>query len=363
MKSKLILFLFAALTLTIYSCGGSAATSKEDTLKNIPQNVSMVTSIDADEILKKADFESVKNMEFYQKMIDETKQFNSTLAEVLVDPSASGVDLSKNIYIAHQVDSENPEDVFVAIIASVKDKSALEKLIQTNSDLKMADQANFKVGTSGSQSVAWNDEMVLLGMTNSYNDPMMNIQKFFEGNAESSISNDKDLQKALAGNHDISSWASSNTIAKNPSFNAMLPFIGISPEALKDNFIHSSVDFNKGAIESRSNMYLQSGLTDKIDLLFKDKLTTDFSKQIPSDANSVMTVSFDLEGIQTLLQQTNALGMANSQLSSFGLTVEDIASTLNGDMLVYSTPGSKDGQITTFAAKLNSKDKLDKLTD
>jgi len=177
----------------------------------------------------------------------------------------------------------------------------------------------------GSQSVAWNDDKVLLGMTNSYNDPIDNITKFFSTTSDNSIAGDKDLQKAMSGNHDITSWMSSNAMANSAS--------------LKN---------------------LQDALMEDINIMFKDKVSTDFSSYIPATANSAMAVSLDLEGVQSVLQKKGVLMMANFGLKEYGLTVEDISSTFSGDILLYSTPGSKDTPRGSFATTINNKDNLDK---
>jgi len=360
MKFKTLFALCLAVSFILSSCSDSQ-TAANDTLKSIPQNVSMVTAIDADAILEKADFESVKQMEFYQELIQETKRYNSTLGAVLTNPASSGIDLSQNIYVAHNLDVDNPEDVFVGIIASVKDKAALETLINSDSRLKKSSQDGFDVAMNGSQSVAWNAEKVLLGMTNSYADPISKIQKFFNTASENSIANDSNLKKAFSGNHDITSWASSNALANSAQLKNALTMASIDPNAAKDNFIHSYVDFNKGAIESHSDMYLQDALMEDVNLFFKDKLTTDFSKYVPSNANSAMTVALDLEGIQTVLQKKGVLMMANFGLKEYGLTVDDISSSLGGDILVYATPGMKDTPYGTFATTILDKEKLGKI--
>ncbi len=360
MNSKLFLFLLLSVVFSFSACSDSSSASNDSTLKSIPNDVSMVTAIDANAILEKADFENVKNMEFYKELIQETKRYNSTLGEVLANPQQSGVDLNKNIYIAHDLNPDNPEEVFVAIIASVKDKAALETLINSNTSLKKVPQDNFNVAMKGSQSVAWNDDKVLLGMTNSYTDPIDNIAKFFSTTADNSIAGDADLQKAMSGSHDITSWMSSNAMANSPSLKNMLTMASIDPDAAKDNFIHGYVDFNKGKIESRSDLYLQDALMEDINIMFKDKVSTDFSSYIPANANSAMAVSLDLEGVQSVLQKKGVLMMANFGLKEYGLTVEDISSTFSGDILLYSTPGSKDTPRGSFATTISNQDKFDK---
>lgn len=360
MKSRILFFMLLAVALTFNACSDSSSASADDTLKSIPNSVSMLTAIDTDAILEKADFENVKQMEFYQELVNETKRYNSTLAEVIADPTQSGIDLSKNIYIAHDLDPDNPEEAFVAIVATVKDKAALEKLINSNTSLKKSSQDNFEVAMKGSQSVAWNAEKVVLGMTNSYSDPIDNIKSFFNTTADQSVASDSNLKKAFSGNHDISSWITSNAMAQSPTLKNALVMASIDPEAAKDNFIHSSVDFKNGAIASRSDMYLQDALIEDVNLMFKDKVSTDFSSYIPADANSAMAVSLDFEGIQSVLQKKGMLMMANFGLQEYGLTVEDIASTFGGDILLYSTPGQTEAPYGSFATTINDQEKLGK---
>ncbi len=360
MKNNLIFTLLFLSILTVYSCSNSAG-AEDALLKSIPQDVSMVTSIDADAILEKADFEQVKNMEFYQEMIKETKRYNSTLGEVLVDPAASGIDLSKNIYMAHHFDPDNPEEVFIGITAAVKDKAALEKLIQSNSKFKVSKHGDFDVAMSGSQSVAWNGDQVLLGMTNSYSDPLPKIEKFFTTTEANSIAADKDLGKAINGKHDIASWFSSNAFAKSPMLKNVLIMASIDANAINDNYVHSYVDFNDGDIEARSNLFLQDALMADINLLFKDKVSTDFSKYVPAGANSVMTVALDFEGVQQMLsKRPQASMMIDFGLKEYGLSVADIANTFDGDILLYSTANGDMAAPGSFATTVKDTDKLNK---
>lgn len=360
MKSKIFLFSLLTVAIIYSSCSNSGTVAADDMLKTIPQDVSMVTSINTSAILDKADFENVKQMEFYQELIRETKRYNVTLGEVIADPAKSGIDLSKNMYIAHILEQDNPEDVFVGIVASVKDKAALEQLVNTSGDLKKSSQDGFEVAMKGSQSVAWNDEKVILGMTNSYTDPIAKLKKFFSTTEENTIATDNDLKKAMSGNHDITSWMSSNALANSPALKNALIMASIDANAAKDNFIHSYVDFNDGAIESKSSLYLQGALVEDINLFFKNKTKSDFSGYVPSDAVSMMTVALDLEGIQSVLQKKGALAMANFGLSQYGLTADDIASTFGGDILIYSTPRDKETPQVSFATNIRDKEKLNK---
>lgn len=360
MKSKLFFPLAILMAFIISSCSDSQ-TSADATLKSIPKDVSMVTSIDADAILEKADFENVKQMAFFKKMISEVESSNATLAEVLKDPQSSGLDLSKNIYLAHHFDPNNPEEVFAGIVGVVKDKAAIEALIKSNSKFKISSHDGFDMATKGSQSVAWNEEKVVMGMTNAYSDPFENMQKFFTTTEETSIAGDANLKKAMSGNHDITSWFSSNALAQSASLKDALIMASIDADAIKDNFIHSYVDFNNGAIEGNSDLFLQSALMQDINLLFKDNVTTDFSSYVPVTASSVMAVAMDFEGVQQILAKRPQVSMmADFGLKEYGLSIKDISKTFGGDILVFSTPGDRDNTALNFATNINDTEILGK---
>jgi hypothetical protein len=360
MKNNLLFICLVLLVVSLNSCADSA-TSEDFVLKSIPQEVSMVTAIDADAILEKADFEQVKKMAFYQELVNETKKFNTTLGDVLENPSASGLDLTTNVYMAHHFDPNNPEEIFIGVVAAVKDKVALEKLIESNSKLKISKHGNFDVAMSGSQSVSWNDELVVLGMTNSYSDPITKIEKFFNTTEETAVTADPNLSKAINGKHDIASWLSTNAFAKSPMLKNILIMASIDANAIQDNYIHSYVDFNDGAIEARSNLFLQDALMADINLLFKDKVTTDFSTFIPSSANSVMTLALDFEGVQQMLsKRPQASMMIDFGLKEYGLSVDDIASTFGGDILLYSTSNGDLASPGSFATTIKDMDKFGK---
>jgi hypothetical protein len=91
------LFLAAASILLLTSC--KKTVNLNDSLTAIPKDAVSVTAINVQSLMQKADFETVKNMDFYKKAIEEAQAKNPAMAEILKDPKKSGIDLSKNFYL------------------------------------------------------------------------------------------------------------------------------------------------------------------------------------------------------------------------------------------------------------------------
>ena len=357
--SKLSLLVAVAL-LAFTACKQSASISPDFVLKQIPADVSGVTSIDLPTLMEKADFEAVKQMAFYKNMVEEAKAKSDMLGSIVADPAKSGIDLDQSVYVIYKINPDNPEEIFSGLIGGIKDAGAFETMVTSNPDFKVTENGGYKLAKNKGQVVAWTSQMMLVAGSNSYYaDPSAFVASVFE-TKEGSISDNADLQKCFSGKHDIKSWFSSNALAENPQVQMMAPMAGFSADALKDNFIHSYVDFKDGAIDAHSDLMLQKALTEDLDLLFKDKLGKDLSKYVPAEnLGTVMTAALDLEGVQQALQKRGMVAMANYGLKEYGLTLNDIATTFGGDIMLSSNRVG-DRTVGTFVTTILDASKLDK---
>ena len=355
--------LLLAIVLTLSACD-KGNVMKNDVLTNIPKDVSMVTAVDLPSLMKKVDFDNVKTMEFYQEVIRNATEYNAVLGEIAMDPAKSGIDLSKSFYIANEVNPDNPEELFVAVVFSLKNDINFSKILESQTDQSITKGANYDLLVNRNQSVAWNDKIAVFGSTNSYNDITPIVSKFFSDDASASIATDKDLQKCLSGSHDISSWISSNAIAENEQVQMVLPIAGIPPDALKDNFIHSYLDFNDGEVVGHSSTFLNKGLTKDLKLLFKDEVNTDFTNYISSDGlNTMVTAALDFKGMkQVIAERPQGMAYLNFLLKEFGVSFDDIANTFGGDMLFTSNNDSKNTS-GLFATDIKDQEGFQKFVD
>jgi len=355
-------FLFSA-------CSEDLLFQKEDALTNIPAEVSMVTSMNIAQLMEKADFESVKKMEFYQKMISEAEKENAAFAEVLRDPDKSGIDLKKNLYITCQLDSNNPEEVFVATVFSLNNADKFGELVKNVDAGSIQNNDGYQqAGRKGQAIIAWNNKIGVIGGSSSeYLNSDEKIQQIFQTKKENSVANDLDLQKALNGKHDITAWLSSNALANNPNSGLALSMLDLDSDALKNNFIHNQLDFEKGEIVGHSDFYMSKGLGDQfIGRFFKEGVATDFSSYLPAENLAFATVAaIDFKGIdQFLSERPQAKGYLDFVLKEFGFKMKDVIAVFGGDVLVAGFSKEKlDNSSVLFATNIKDRKKLDEFLD
>ena len=128
--SKITFMFFLSLFLMV-SCKNSP--NLNDSLTAIPKDATSVTAVNINSLMQKADFEAVKNMDFYKESIAEAEKENPAMAEIMKDPKKSGIDLTKNIYVIQEynlLESGNGSDDGT-ILMSIADVKAFEAMLQS----------------------------------------------------------------------------------------------------------------------------------------------------------------------------------------------------------------------------------------
>ncbi len=311
----------------------------------IPSNSNAVTGINTARLMEKADFEAIKKMDFYNRLVSEANKENSLIADVLMNPSNSGIDLSQKIYIANQVKNIDSIDAALQVFVPLSSVANLEKImkeagvaIESENGLKYySPQPNF--------AMVWNDE-VLTFTLNSKNDENILNKGFsiFENREEKTqISEQKGFSQAMDSEHDIVSWFSSTAIANDPAVRMASNFMDIDPEILQDNYIHSYADFENGKIVGHADFKVKRAFgRGLIGRLIQDESKTDFSQVLPTDGLSfAVSTSFNFNGIDRFLSERPLTkDKADFVLNNLsGLKRKELLETFSGDMMLasYST--------------------------
>ena len=365
---KKLLFLFSIATF-MFACQSDPISSKDAAINSVPADVSGVSVINVKQIMDKADFNAVKEMDFYKKAISELEKDGQTaMANIMRDPAASGVDLDRNAYFINNIDPKNPENIFSGLVINLKDADAFAKMM-TESGAKIETATGYSKTQKVQNGVAaWNDEIAVIGGGSSRStDLNSNLDKFFNSKSETSIADNKDFQKAISGDHDFSSWLTTNTLAQNPQAGFVLSMIQVPADALKDNSIHSSFDFENGEIVGHSDFLFNNDLGKNfIGKFFKDEVSTDFSDYLPAD-NLVFAMSgaIDFKGIdQFMSERPQAKGYVDFLLKEYGLTMKDVVETFGGDILMAGmSDGEANNSNSLFASNIKDAEKLNTFID
>ena len=111
------------VSLFLLSCSKDVANKEDVGLQHIPKTASSVSVINLKNLMQKADFEAVQQMDFYQASIEDMKKEGEEVAAaILENPEQSGVDLDKNAYLTYLLDANNPENIFIGLVLNLKDE-------------------------------------------------------------------------------------------------------------------------------------------------------------------------------------------------------------------------------------------------
>jgi Domain of unknown function (DUF4836) len=336
-------YLLVSIILMVVACKKDA-TSSNDALAYMPPTATSITAIDLKKLMQKADFKAIQQMDFYKEMVSKSEKDNPHITKVLLDPKESGVNLEGKIYSATAFDENNPEEMTTYFYVPLKDAKAFESLWK-GSDNEVTEKDGIKMIDNGGNSLmGWNQSLVIFAFTNEPSDAFIDrFMAAFTKNEKNELAKDASLQKALSSNHDITSWLSTNPLAKNTGAGFALKMIDVEPDALKDNFISSYADFEKGKMVGHSDFIINDKLgKDFIGRFFKDEAKADFSKVLPKEKLTFATVmALDLVGIDKFLsERPQSKQYADFVLNDMGIKRKDMIDALGGDVMIAGFSGN-----------------------
>jgi hypothetical protein len=367
MKTYFKNFAFAAFGLFLLaSCNKTA--NLDDASKAIPKDALSVTAINPQSLFQKADFESVKQMEFYKAMVDSASAHDATIADILRDPRKSGVDFAKNVYLVQDYAmGNNAANGMTALmsLSSATDFEAMLKNGKKDAKIETKDGIKFIVSTPKEETpnaagfdynyrnkdahgfVAWNDKMAIIG---NYTEGSRegrensNFTKYFTMKAEESVASNDKFMKAMATKHDMYTYMSFDKLADDASVKGGAGMMNIDPKDLKGNYATGYADFENGQVVSKSDYNITAGLRKEWGLMFKDNVKTDFSKYLKgNNLGFVMSLALDMKGIKEIIntnpQFRSALEMGKGDAS---FSTDDIFKAFDGDVVVAAAPQSGD---------------------
>jgi hypothetical protein len=333
---KILPSLLLACFLLFSSCKKDPA-GTDGALVNISDDVANVTAVNLKQLMQKADFEQVKQMSFYNEMVSQAGKKSPALAAAFQDPAQSGIDFSKPLYIALEPDTENPEEMTGFLLFSLKNAGDFDKIMRsTKAQITSKGDLNL-IDNNPNPVLAWNKKLFVMGFSNNGDALTEKVTSIFSLEKDKSIASNKDLRKALAGKHDIEGWMSTNALAANNAAGLALSMIDIDPEALKDNYVHSYANFEKGKIVGHADFFMNKALgKDFIGRFFRDEVKTDFTNYLPGENLSfVSVVALDPKGIdQFLSERPQSKGYADFVLKENGLKMKDMVAAFGGDLMV-----------------------------
>ena len=352
----MLLLFFAFGLLLLASCNKTA--NLDDASKAIPKDAVSVTAINLPSLFQKADFESVKQMDFYKAMLDSMKSDDAAMADIMRDPRKSGVDFTKNVYIVQDYSLANMSDgnnatTALMSLSNVGDFETMLKNVSKDAKIESKDGIKYLISaaknkenaadTEGSsyrpnnRSVtAWNDKMAIITSYTEGSD----FTKYFKTKAEESIGKNEQFGKLFGTKHDVYTYMSFDKLADDPQIKGGAGMMNLDPKSLKGNYATGYSDFENGQIVSKSDYQINPELRKEWGLMFKDNVKTDFSKYLKgNNLGFAMTMGLDMKGIKEIIN-TNPQFKAAIEMGkgSDAFSTDDIFKAFDGDMVVSASP-------------------------
>jgi Domain of unknown function (DUF4836) len=367
---KKMAFAAAASFLIFTAC--KKTVNLNDVSTAIPKNALSVTSVNVNSLMQKADFESVKNMEFYKDGIGKLSNENPALAEIMKNPTKSGIDLTKNIYLTQDLNiragrSSNADMTILMSLSNISDFETMLKagkvgniekkdgvnFINLKKEINETNADGFTISSNLNSMVAWNEKMAVLSSNSNENtvdegNPAQggkggtSILKYFNTKPEESISKNEMFNKAMSATHDINSFMSFDKYAEEMKGAAAA--MNVDPKALVGNYFTGYGDFEKGQIVSKSEFNINKILVKEWGILFKNNVKTDFSKYINGqNVGFAMTMGLDMKGLKEIINTNQQFKIAAEMAKGRSeFSIDDLCKALDGDMVIAANPKGKD---------------------
>lgn len=339
-----------ALVLLSTACQTDNA-EKTSALRYIPDDINSLLIIDVPDLMAKADFEEIKELDFYKKFLLSAANEKPSIARILEDPAASGLNIDEHFYLAMKVKSTNGTPEFAAFVAPVQDKDALERALSAL-DIQFVPAAqNFGYSDLQRGHMVWNDEVIVMGVGNQAGQLDDKIESFLNTTPKNGLYRNKNLQKSLKRDFDMAHWLRLDPFLEGLNNDLLSAAVGLSEDDLTDNYLNSFVHFKAGEMEGETFFQIKRGVTNDLQLFFKDKVKTNFGRYMPGEGLGIMmTAAMDLKGINQILIEKHVKGLGMQKLDEYGLSFEDFVRAFSGEVAIgaYSREAGKAFPLVVF---------------
>ncbi len=340
------LFILTTLAVFLNACGGGGAVKSGDIF--IPKSASIAAVVNLKQISSKAkQWRDVFKPEFLEEFDINTDEEGVENVIKLIQKIIPTLSQDGNISIFNGKVAEDRSKNHFAIAFTIADVPGFEKALQSDKGIKIMSEGEEKYTLLDEKAILnWKGNS---GLYVSYEFKIENPQQALKAKvkeirgttaADALAKNNKKFEALLSERHDVAIWADQKETRKlTPSidmYSKMSPTVAKLAEA--NQYGTSFIDFEPGKLVINGKAFLDEKLTGK----YKPILDVNIDKVIKNlpikDPLFLMSLSINLQDIKKILDEENAYdkfdGNAIATLKNVGLTPEDLADMLSGDVVV-----------------------------
>jgi Domain of unknown function (DUF4836) len=345
-------------------------------LSFIPKDAQNIYVVNTPSIIKKADIDAIKNLDFMKELLMKSESENNDAQKIMKNPAESGVSFTQPMVFTLSK-TENAQYDLVTMMAPLADFDKFNKIMQSL-ERKVESKAGINVAQGDSNAVAWNNKMVvfssfkkskekkgLAGLTETDStaaeqslpklDPSVLFQKSEINPRVAAVS------ALMKEQHDIYIYQTTDGTSNSPSAMIAGMLFNLNPDDLDGNVTNGWADFENGRIYGETHQKLNAVIQEKFGALFNKKPTVNWNNylNLSGDNKPMATFSLSLNpaGIQQMINESpmmkQGLEKAKTKASN-KFSVEDLIKAMGGD--IFISVGMNAGKVD-FLVGLSVKDK------
>lgn len=312
----------------------------------IPQNVASVIVVDMPSVMKKSEARGAKSAEkllaYFSSYGFSNETFDLAIHSYFMESEKTGLNLNDNI-MAYLLPSKEFKNAYKCMSVMLTDSAVFSSYIKS----VMSPNYSILEGVDGCVCylnrndrfswIAYNDEVAVFGCSTIHTKGILECVNDIFKTTGKTLANNSDFSDFMKEKKDVSVWFATTEMIDFYSlfyteFPKLLTLKNIPENALKGNFIHINVDFQK-----QVNVSLSCTPSRAFKRFWKkNNFTTKTFDQslcdvLPQNTLWFMTASINPQGFLTQLKDSECCNYAEHELAKLHLTVEDFMNSFTGD--------------------------------
>lgn len=332
-KGKIFWILTSTLTLGITGLiAYKLLTDNSFLTYHIPKNSAIVVSADFKSLTTKLNFEEIKTMKFFNKMMEQSASNPNEekfKRKYFQDPFASGINLLKDAYFFAGSRNSRP---YAGVVFAISDKEIFETFLSDIPDLKLTinKEDNFSYSKDKSDAyIVWNDEAcyVLGGINSDEEDfalSLINLKK------NESIYTIDAFQKFRKASFDIGLYLSFEEINKFSEFKDELSNSSLN---FNEKYLYAFLNFEKNEINLSTEIIGNQEELATYNFIKEKGISTDMQKTFSNKKPLFsISMSLDMQRLFSYIKNQREYEKAIEKVNrEFGIPESEIEKILNGD--------------------------------
>lgn len=359
---KFFMPVVATVALLFASCSSSNDSDEQSGYADVlvPKNAYVVANANLNTLWDKgelANFESLKSYSLVSETINDLPEKYRDLAlGLLRDPSTSGIDTKKDIFVFA---AREDNDIMVAVTASLKSKKDFSDLLSTFFKIKSSNGIDL-VSLDKDALLAFNDKNAVVVATS--RDGRNNMEKYAKKllsmNKNKSISSDSKFNEYWTNRKEIGVYVPFGNILNDEVITSTREYREATQQTtadqldmLKNASAYYTLAFEDGCIDMQCKAL---GISSEYDVR-GNGIASSLMKFMPDQTLAAASISLDMRAFVNNLEANKDVRNAlDERVEGTDFTIKDIVNAFGGNIVANFYGMNYDKPLFAVAADLNS---------